>query len=118
MKKKRPSKFEEALAIFKREGYVVTKEGNKYRCVRHPDYCPSPYYKCYLPEPLYTARELVRWSRDWTSDSSQRTRIKKDTKKESKCERAFVRDRLRPHLAEDADVNLPKGAFSDIWSWD
>jgi hypothetical protein len=120
MMKKHPSKLAEAIANLKKNGYTITVEGEKYKCVRHPEYCPSSVYGEYTPDYTYTARELIKFSDSKTSNSKQNTTIKGNLKREHKSrERRFVKDRLRTQRVDDeTDVNFPRKKFSDIWSWD
>ena len=85
--------------------------GGKYRASNYP---ANPWNEEYTK---YTVRELIKLARTYSHDSKQNTAIKRNLKKESKCERAFVRDELRKK-GEEADAVHPKKKFSDRWNWD
>jgi hypothetical protein len=124
---KKISQLDQAIQRLKRKGICVVKlrdkeYAGKYLAYKPPMYCPSNnplYSSLYDPfeNSLYTARELIRWAKCYTSQDRQKTSLKKKVKQESKCERAFVRDRLRTS-GEDADTNFPKSKYADVWNWD
>lgn len=120
------SKLETSIKILRDKGYTVTKEGKGWRVVRHPEYCHSPLFvemPAYRKElgkwDIYSNRELIKLADTYTHNNKQETAIKKNIKTRSKGrERAHVKSRLRPHLAEDADVDFPKHKYEDRWNWD
>ncbi len=61
---------------------------------------------------VMNGRELIKRANYYSEN-----RGNKDTKNESKCERAFVRDEIQKN-GEEADAIFPKSKFSDPWSWD
>lgn len=94
------------------------KWNGKFLAYRPPMYCPS-VDSAYDPLKyhIYTQRELIKFAKAYTSQDKQQTAIKRDVKKQSKHERAFVIDNLRTK-GEDADPNYPKTKFADTWNWD
>lgn len=120
------SKLETSIKILRDKGYTVTKEKKGWRVVRHPEYCESPKWKAFFEAngprkdwDFYTDRKLIKLADTYTHNNKQETSIKKNIKTRSKArERTLVKNRLRPHLAEDADVDFPKHKFEDRWNWD
>lgn len=108
--KRNTSKLKESLDLLKKNGWVFDKdEAGTYSLERGRFFRQDGW--------TMTARELISFARGFGKECKQKTKVKKDTKRESKSERAFVRDELRKR-GEDADTNFPKRAFSDTWSWD
>jgi hypothetical protein len=60
---------------------------------------------------------LIKVAKGYTHENKRETMINKLVKKESKSERAFVRDRLKKD-GEDADTNFGKHLHSNRWNWD
>jgi len=108
---KHRSKLQESINLLHKKGWRVEELKGNYLAYFGTD---SPTYHDYH---VYTVRQLIRLADSYSKNSRQKTAVKKNTKTESKRERAFVRDELRKN-GEDADAIRNKNQFSDTWNWD
>ena len=104
MKPAKLSKAEYATKLLKKNGFKVERLDKNKFIVSTKNW-----------EEPYNEKGLIKFAKEFTHNNKQKTRIKKNLKKESKKERGFVRDKLNKN---DDDVKFPKQFFSDIWSWD
>ena len=112
----------EAIAHLEKQGWKINKKGNGYQLNRigrgiHYNWMA----KNFTGDTLYSARELVKFARIFSSNNSQSTALRKNLKEFSDGpERAHVRD-LTKLQDEERLEDLSKNKVTtkeDIWSWD
>jgi len=97
-------KITQAIARLKSKGYFI-EEINKDKFAE---------VGCLYPRE-YTARELIKFARIWSSNNSQNTTLKENVKADSRTERRFVRDEI---AKGNDDLNFPKHKYADRWDYD
>lgn len=102
----------EAIKILKeRVSYIHTieKDGKNF----------VVYYKAWIIESdVYSARQLIKWAKSYTSENNQNTASKRNVKKfDNGKNRTATRDAIK---SENFDKIPQRGkvAMDDIWSWD
>jgi hypothetical protein len=112
----------EAIAHLEKQGWKINKKGNSYQVNRigrgvHYNYASNNF----KGNDLYSARELVKFARIFSSDNNQSTKLRKNLKEFSNGpERAHVRDLVKLQDEERLE-DLSKNKVTtkeDVWSWD
>lgn len=110
---------EEAIKILRREGYTVTPEENLGDKRGQPRYIVDREFNLPNGKPFfYTARELIKWAKCYTSENNRTTAMKRNIKKYDRIKnRRATKKAIKEERWDDIPLN-GKVKEEDSWNWD